>query len=561
MIAKKAMNTRTYFPSSLFSSLLFIVVVLSSIVCMPAKGASETLIPLSVQKDSNLIHFARDYCSDRKVWKTIAKINNLSAPYLIHPNDVIQVPLSLLLTENVAATVANLHGEVKLRSKEDAVREVTRGDVVYSGDTLITGEESFAHLILSDNRYTRIAPNTEFHINYLFRLTDGSVKADFHLKQGRVTHKIKDKLKFNESFQTTTPVALTGVRGTEFRIKMSQGNNYVETLSGTVAVQTDEKEATVKKGEGLRVFADSTIEPPKQLPDIPDLPGLLPVYRTLPISFIAPEHKSAKYIRIRLCTDAEGTDSFLEMNVTPGAKFIIPTLQDGTYYTYVTAIDQDEFESLPNTVFPVKVRTDPAAPILSEPKNGSVTFEKNMDISWLNSDSVAQYEIQIATDKDFNTIIEEQDITDSEYTAAELSPGSYFFRVRGVAHDGFKTHFSTPVSWKVSSQPQMSDMNVEGGDTLKLQWSPMEEIGTYDLQISRSEDFSNLVLSETGLTEASYQVTRELYPGNYYIRVRGVLEGGTPSQWTPKQVLTIDTPPLGLGGVVAMLGVALLILL
>ena len=502
---------------------------------------AEMLVPIEIEKGTNLIHLARDYCTSRNDWKEIAKVNKLKPPYTIINRHTLMVPMSLLLTENLSAEVASIHGEVFYLKDGKKIGVVKKNDRITSGQTLSTGPDAFVQIVFPNHKYTRVAPDSEFTVNYLFRLLDNSVKADFMLRKGRLMHQIKEKLKRNETFLTRTPVSITGVRGTEFRLKMiDEKTNYVETLTGFVKVESGIRSVIVAKEQGVRVKANTAITPPRPLPAIPALPELQFVYRTLPISFFAPQHKSARQIRLRMCTDILGNDTFLEMAVAPGAKFIIPRLADGTYFTFVTAIDKDLFESAPSTPFEVKVRTNPMAPLISAPRDGAISFEKRMVVDWLEADQVKSYKIELATDAEFSNIIEKAVITEAGYTTPELAPGSYYFRTRGIAADGFETLYSQPVSWTVSDQPNLGDMSTSEEGVTSFQWTPMKEKGTYDLQIARDAGFKKIVISETGLTTSGYEVTEGLYAGTYHVRIRGVLEDGQVSQWTPPQILKIE---------------------
>ncbi|MGL1931823.1 MAG: FecR domain-containing protein [Desulfotalea sp.] len=502
---------------------------------------AETLVPIEIQKGTNLIHLARDYCTSRTDWKVIAKINNLKPPYTILNRRTIMVPKSLLLTENLSGVVGSIHGDVSYLVDGKKVGDVQKNDKIIHGQTLSTGQDSYAQIVFPNHKYTRISPNSEFTINYLFRLTDDSVKADFMLKKGKLTHQITEKLRRNETFLTRTPVSITGVRGTEFRLKMiDDKTNYVETIKGKVKVESGARSVMVRKGQGASVKADSKIARPRPLPETPALPELQSVYRTLPISFYAPKHKNAREIRMRMCTDILGHDTFLEMTVPPGEKFIIPRLADGTYYTFFTALDRDLFESAPSKPFSVKVRTIPAAPMISSPRNGAIIFENKMTVDWLKSTQVKSYRIELATDEDFSNIIEKIESADVGYTTPELSLGAYYVRIIAVAEDGFETLSSVPVSWKISDEPKLGDVNTTEDGVTSFQWAPMKEKGTYDLQIARDENFKKIVASETGLTTSSYEVKDGLSSGTrYYVRVRIVLEGSLVSQWTPPQSLII----------------------
>ncbi len=502
---------------------------------------AETMVPIEIAQGTNLIHLTRDYCTNQSDWKKIAEINNLKPPYTIYKKRYLQIPESLLIKENVSGSIAAVSGEVHWFQNGKQQDKVKKGDTILAGQSLKTAENSFVQIIFPDHKFTRIAPNSEFTLNYLFKLADGAVKLDSTLTSGRLVHAIKKRLKHNETFQTRTPVSITGVRGTEFRVKMlDQQTNSIETLSGKVQVDSGKQTVIIPRGKGAKVVKDKPISKPITLPEPPKLPELQSVYRTLPITFDAPKHKTAKLIRLRMCTDKEGNNTFLEQQVPPGDMFAIGSLADNTYYTFITAIDKNQFESAPSEVFQVKVRTIPATPIISSPQNGLVTFSSQVLFKWLKSEHVATYDLQLASDKNFANIIHQDSITDAQFNTPELAPGVYSFRVMGVAHDGFKTLYSPPITFEVTEQPELGAAIATEEGNFVFQWSPMKQKGTYDLEIARDKSFKSIVISETGLTEPSYEITEDLNSGTYYVRVRGVLENGLASQWTPPQSMEIE---------------------
>jgi hypothetical protein len=83
----------------------------------------------------------------------------------------------------------------------------------------------------------------------------------------------------------------------------------------------------------------------------------------------------------------------------------------------------------------------------------------------------------------------------------------------------------------------------------------------YDLQMSKNKDFTQLVASEQALVDPEYSHTGYLDPATYYVRVRGVLDDGQVSPWTPAQKLVIEPAPFGFwdaGILAAFLGLFLL---
>ena len=525
---------------------------------------AEILVPLHVQKGTGLIHIARQYCSKQSDWKTIAQINNLKDPYIIRSNSTLQVPLSILRTQDVSAKVASISGTPQLVTPDSKILVLNKGDLVLPGQTVVTSKDEYVHLIYPDHKHTRIGPQSEMTLVYLMRLTDDNLKAQFSLKKGRITHSIQQKLKANEHFDTRTAIAITGIRGTEFRLKV-EGNetNIVETLKGQVVVGAAGKQLVLDKGKGSKVKKGAPPSPPRNLPEIPDLPLMQEVYRILPAVIAAPDHSNAKSIRLRVTSDSKGQTTLLEQIVKPGEDFTLLNITDGHYSIFLTAIDDKDFESLPTGPIPLYIRTIPAAPLFSKPKSGLQTFDANTTISWLKSELAQQYKFQLATNSDFDALIDEQQTTDNSFTTEALPPGNYFFRVQLVAEDGFTTLFSPILTWEVAEQPKLGDLGslAKGEDGITLQWPAVPKMSGYMIQVASDKKFTHIVASDENLTEPSYIIKNNLAPGDHYIRIRSIMEDGQQSPWTPTQILTVDSASPGIMHYVLGIGLIALILL
>lgn len=523
---------------------------------------AETLIPLKVQKGTNLIEITRKFCTSEYHWKEIAKINNLQPPYLISPGDVLFAPIELLKVEKLSAKVASVIGGVFIVQNGKKLNQVSKGDLIYPGQTLVTEDDGFTHLVYPDNKYTRISSGSKFTLTYLVRLSDKSLKAEFFLEKGRITHEVKKQLEVNETFTTRTPVSVTGVRGTEFRLKLSDENiNTVETLKGVVSVKGATGTLALKKGEGTKVAKGMSPEPPKILPKTPDTPAINDIFKVLPVKIDAPVETNISQYRLRVTTDKKGDTTVLEKLTEPGSSFTLLALQDAVYWGFLTAINDEGFESLPAQPFTFEVRTIPSAPIFISPQDGKVTFDTTVKSKWLQAEGVESYHLQLAKDSEFTLIELDLDLKDTSYAFDDLAPGTYYLRVQVLAPDGFRSLYSLVDTWKVQKQASLGALEGSNEEGINLRWASMGEDIVYDLQVSKNKSFSKLLVSEEGLKKSEFLYNDYIDPATYYVRVRGVLGDGQVSPWTPPQILKIDTAPFGFldAGVMALfLGVILL---
>ena len=125
----------------------------------------------------------------------------------------------LQATEGTATLVAS-HGEVMAISA-DVERSLTQGDPVYVEDQVTTGDKSFAMLQFIDGAMVTVRPNSKIIIEqYVFNGGDEDV-ALLNLMEGglRIITGAMAKSR-PESYKVKTPVALMGVRGTEFAIML-----------------------------------------------------------------------------------------------------------------------------------------------------------------------------------------------------------------------------------------------------------------------------------------------------------------------------------------------------
>lgn len=91
-----------------------------------------------------------------------------------------------------------------------------------AGDTLRTGdEESFARLVLDDDKYIFIEENSEVAFEMAGRKS--SSKTTLHLNYGAIFNELEGKLNENQSFEVKSPNSLMAVRGTKFRVSTYVG--------------------------------------------------------------------------------------------------------------------------------------------------------------------------------------------------------------------------------------------------------------------------------------------------------------------------------------------------
>jgi hypothetical protein len=107
-------------------------------------------------------------------------------------------------------------------------RELAQGDEIFVDDEIMTAPKSFAVLQFLDGAKVTVKPNSEIVIEDYVYNGNSDDKATLSLVSGGLRVITGAMAKNNpENYKVKTPVALMGVRGTEFAIQLC-GNDVCE---------------------------------------------------------------------------------------------------------------------------------------------------------------------------------------------------------------------------------------------------------------------------------------------------------------------------------------------
>lgn len=151
---------------------------------------------------------------------------------------VMMVGFAGLVSEAVAAEATGLvvasRGTVIATAPDGESRELKQGDEIFVTDEILTAPKSFAVLQFLDGAKVTVKPDSEIVIeDYVYNGNAGD-KATLNLVSGGLRVITGAMAKNNpENYKVKTPVALMGVRGTEFAIQLCGDNvcdNGVEVI-------------------------------------------------------------------------------------------------------------------------------------------------------------------------------------------------------------------------------------------------------------------------------------------------------------------------------------------
>ena len=123
-------------------------------------------------------------------------------------------------TEDGVGMIVASRGEVIALSNGGS-RELGQGDFIYVNDEIITSNRSFAVLQFEDGAKVTVRPDSTLIIETYLYNGDGNDEATLSLVEGGLRVITGAMAKSNpENYKVKTPVALMGVRGTEFSVML-----------------------------------------------------------------------------------------------------------------------------------------------------------------------------------------------------------------------------------------------------------------------------------------------------------------------------------------------------
>lgn len=196
-------------------------------------------------------------------------------------------------------TVQFVFGEVKIVSASGQERSPNKGDLVFEGETILTGGLASAQLKMTDNAIIAMRPDSRLKFDtYSFSgREDGSERGLMSLAQGgfRTITGLIGRIN-KQNYAVRTPTATVGIRGTDHevihilppapgRVPIGPPGSYDKVNVGAAFIRTEV--ATVNINRNQVGYAPAPNLPPQVLPRVPEF------FRATPTPIRAAQAKPA----------------------------------------------------------------------------------------------------------------------------------------------------------------------------------------------------------------------------------------------------------------------------
>ncbi|MCB0356023.1 MAG: FecR domain-containing protein [Bdellovibrionales bacterium] len=142
------------------------------------------------------------------------------------------------LASNVHGTFRVVKGDVKVKSAKGKLSKARIGQKVFPQDTIITGTDSRAKIVMIDNNVINVSPASEIVFEkYEYEPSQEKKDVLIDVIYGKVRSKVNQKYDgAKNKFRVKTPSAVAGVRGTDFITSFNKASNssQVVTFEGEV---------------------------------------------------------------------------------------------------------------------------------------------------------------------------------------------------------------------------------------------------------------------------------------------------------------------------------------
>lgn len=493
----------------------------SGVACAQSAAPEDALIYRARPRDT-LIGIGQRLLIEPRRWSELQARNSIADPRRIPIGTQIRIPYAWLRLSAESATVSALSGEVR-----NETRNLALGDALAEGSRIHTGADGSVTLALADGSVITLQKSSVLTLEGMRRVTGLPQAHDTRVKlqSGRVQTVAKPQSNMGR-FEIRTPVAVSAVRGTQFRssVEPSGDSGTTETLAGLVAVAGSGAEVSVPADYGTRVERDAAPRPPSQLPPPPDLQTIPATNGANRLVLQWPAVTGAVAYRIQLAPGAE-FHSFLADAVSTAAQIDLPAPADGSYWLRVRSIDNFGLEGQ-DAVRTFAQRLLPAAPALAGPLPDASVVGDGAAFAWADLGPGIRYRVQVARDAGFTDLLLQRDaIEAAQIDVEEVPAGRYFWRVAAVNDRGESGDWSPAQVFTQRRHAPTPDAPAFPARELQLKWQPQEGV-RYRVQIARDPEFRTTLHDKTR-DEPSLSMRRPR-PGVYYARIQTIYpDGGT----------------------------------
>lgn len=393
-------------------------------VVSPALAAPDGEVTYTVSAGDTLYDLSQSYLSETSAVEEIRTLNGITNPRYLQIGKQIRVPRRLLKFEPVSLSLQNFKGPVSLEWNGRTF-DASVGFAMREGVVLRTGANGFAAIAGDAGTLVTIPSNSRVRIIDARRyLINDKIDVQIKVLEGRGEVRAP-KIDGAARFRVGTPVAVTAVRGTEFRVAHlpDTQTSLTEVVEGNVGVS--QGSAIIETGSGFGIAATQAgLGGNEQLLAAPQLVDPGQIQTKQDVVFKIGKLDQAVAYRTQLASDAGFVDVLAQV-VSEEETASFSDLEDGRYFVRSRAVSQSGLEGFSKVHSFRRKRIGAEAGVEPSP------FADAYKFAWrIEGDGKAYNAFQLwRSDNPTSLIVDELGLEQSAVLVGALAPGDYKWRV------------------------------------------------------------------------------------------------------------------------------------
>lgn len=411
-------------------SLAFLLLIAPSVSITPLSAQElsrdKDEIIYTIRDGDTLIGLGQKYFVSPTAYQQVERANGLTNANRLRVGSKIRIPTNLLKFSRLSATVISVRRAASVIRAGRSIPLELRGKVA-EGDIVETGVDGYLTLQLEGGSRMALPSNARVRVVRLrtYLLTRGT-DTDFAIERGRTETTVVPLRDNRSRFRMRTPVAISAVRGTVFRIGYDGPDaSLTEVVEGNVVVNLDGRTATTALPGGFGAAASSSgrVNKEELLPP-PAFARPGEVQSQSSVGFVLIPSEGAVGYHVEVAKDA----AFVE--IVKGARSSTPlvdlgALPDGTYWVRAMAIAPSGLEGLPQKQqFSRKLQSLRSSP--TNGANGSTKFQWD-----LGDGTLVRFQLFDGSGSQV-PLIDEPSLSVKELSVSGLARGTYSWRIGQV---------------------------------------------------------------------------------------------------------------------------------
>jgi hypothetical protein len=402
----------------------------------PVASPPAEMFVHTARRGDTLEDLAASYLGNPQLWPVLARLNHIADPRKIPIGFDIRIPVDAMRSQPETARVIRIDGVATVvRAGSTSAAPLVADDTLSEGDVVRIPENSFVAIALGDGSIVHVQADTVLRMGTLRKLSaTGASRAIFRLEKGRVDAVVKPVSTEGGRFDVATPLAVAGVRGTNFGVGVrADGASVLDVIGGVVAFGSGEVNGGARVTARMSAVISRSAPAPRMRavapgPNPDDLPSQI---ERAVVGLALPGLRPGAEVRVQISHDREMRE-VVQSRISDAKAVRFVGLDDGDYFLGVQTADAEGNMSR-QSVVPVRLWLKPEPPVPLAPAANSKVAGGGLVLECSKVEGATVYDLQLSTTSGFEQLVAQSlGSAACRWELPTLPDGTYYWRATTV---------------------------------------------------------------------------------------------------------------------------------